>query len=98
MRIAITLSLALLASCSRTDSKEAESAARDFARNVPGTTGVNCATSDSDGDGYVSCTIFRGTGEPMQVQCGSETLCVWNCARGCKYVPSMKVSGPRVGL
>lgn len=85
--------LLLLAACERTDVSAANSSAATFAKNIPNATGTTCADVDSDGDGYVTCTVFRGEQEPMQIQCGSERLCVWNCARGCKYEPSMKIRG-----
>jgi len=92
-----TLMLAILASlcaCSRTDVDAANKAAKAFVKNIDGATGVVCADTDTDGDGYVSCTVFMGKGvEPMQIQCGSETICINNCARGCKYEPSVKIRG-----
>lgn len=76
-----------LACCSRTDTAKANSSAHEYMRDVPGATGAQCADTDSDGDGYVSCTIFRGSADPLPIQCGSEKWCVWNCASGCKYTP-----------
>lgn len=45
-------------SVSGEDQTTAENEARDFARKLGlKTTGVSCAKTDSDGDGYVSCTL-----------------------------------------
>lgn len=92
--VALVLVLVLLFSgCSRTDAEAANQSALQFTQHIEGQTGVVCAESDSDRDGYVSCTVFRGKDEPLQIQCGSEKWCVWNCARGCKYQPTVKVRG-----
>jgi hypothetical protein len=95
MRIAFTLSLLLAAGGCRTDVSSATRDAEEYSRNFPGVTGLDCARADSDGDGYVTCTLFRGANDPLQIQCGSERLCLWNCARGCKYVPAMRMEGHR---
>lgn len=94
-RILISLILLALTACQRTDVVAANASATDFAKHVPGATSAVCADVDADGDGYVSCTVFRGNDEPMQIQCGSERICIWNCARGCKYEPTMKLNGRR---
>jgi len=96
MRASI-LVLIFVGACTRTDPTAADSAARLFVKNIPGTTGLECARTDSDGDGYCSCTVFRGTEEPMQIACGCEAICIWNCVRGCKYEPAMKFNRPRRG-
>lgn len=82
----------LIASCANTDPAAATSGAAEYVKHIPNATGVECAQTDSDGDGYCSCTVFRGAEEPMQIQCGCERICVWNCARGCKYVPNLKLN------
>ncbi len=80
-----------LSGCRRTDPEAASSAAEEFVRHIPDATGVECAQTDSDGDGYCSCTVFKGREEPMQIQCGCQAVCVFNCVRGCKYQPTMKL-------
>lgn len=90
--VLLVLAVLVLASCERTDITAANISAGEFAKHVDGSTGVTCAEVDTDGDGYVSCTVFRGHDEPMQIQCGSQRLCVWNCARGCKYQSSEKLN------
>lgn len=95
-----TLTILLLLSataCQRTDVAAANTSAAEFAKHVPGATGTLCAEVDTDGDGYVSCTVFRSGDEPMQIQCGSQRICLFNCARGCKYEPSVKLNGRRPG-
>lgn len=90
----LTISFLAVIACNHTDKAAADSAAKEFIKHIDGATSVLCADTDTDGDGYVSCTVFMGKGEePMQIQCGSETVCINNCARGCKYEPSMKFRG-----
>lgn len=72
--------------CSNTNLGAANAAAEDFVKRMPEATGFSCADQDTDGDGYVTCTVFRRGLDPIPIQCGSERYCV-NCARGCKYVP-----------
>lgn len=93
-KLIVIVSLVLSVGCNRTDKAAADSAAQEYIKHIEGATSVVCADTDTDGDGYVSCTVFMGKGEePMQIQCGSEMYCVNNCARGCKYEPSMKFRG-----
>lgn len=87
----IAIAVLLLTACRTTNKEAADRAAREFIRNFPNATGVSCADQDTDRDGYVTCTVFRGNLEPETIQCGSETYCI-NCARGCKYVPAIKIS------
>ena len=73
------------ASCAKADPEKAEKAAKEYAKHIKGTTGeVSCARSDSDGDGYVTCTLFMEEGEPMGAECGAQKYCGCNCAEGCK--------------
>ena len=90
LRIAIVC-MALVA-CARTKPEEANKAAAEYIKRVPGATGYECAATDSDDNGYCSCTVFRGEQDPMAIECGCERWCIWNCARGCKYVP---FAGPK---
>lgn len=80
-------SLTLLVACSTADIGRARKYAEDFAKNVDGATGVDCNDSDSDNDGYVSCTVFRKGMDPLPLSCGAERFCVFNCASGCKVTP-----------
>lgn len=91
MKSILFTALALCTACSRTDVDAANTAASVFTKNIQNSSGFSCAEVDTDNDGYVTCTVFRGSEEPMQIQCGSERWCIWNCARGCKYVPAMKI-------
>ena len=76
--------------CQCQDAAEAERAAKEFAKKVPGATGdVSCAQTDSDDDGYCSCTVFRQDGSTLPINCGCEKYC-FNCARGCKVVENVK--------
>lgn len=48
--------------------------------------GVGCSTADSDGDGYVSCTVNRGQDrEPMMIECRRLT------GSGCKLAQKQNV-------
>lgn len=50
--------------------------ARGWAVGIPGQTGVSCNSYDSDGDGYISCVIYRSSEAPLQIECG---------LGGCRY-------------
>jgi hypothetical protein len=92
-KLIMIVSLLSLVACKTTDKEAADASAKEFIKNVDGAKSVVCADTDTDRDGYVSCTVFfAGDREPMQIQCGSETYCV-NCVRGCKYEPAMKLRG-----
>lgn len=56
---------------------EAETFARSMGESY---TGINCVTYDSDGDGYVSCTIFRSGKDPLPIECARK----WSRNSGCK--------------
>ncbi len=60
---------------------KARDSAYDFAKQmgVP-FTGVTCVDMDSDGDGYVSCTVFRTGQDPYPIECARE----WSRNKGCK--------------
>lgn len=76
------LLLLALTSCVTTD--EAVSSARRFATDLGyEVRGVSCSGRDSDGDGYMSCSVrVIGDGPPLELQCG---------VSGCKQVQSVKV-------
>lgn len=48
--------------------------------------GVSCVNQDSDGDGYVSCTVKRGNGELMAIECNPSM----GLEGGCR-IPARKV-------
>jgi hypothetical protein len=81
----------IMAACHNADVASARKQAEEFAKEIPGAVRVQCNDSDSDGDGYVSCTIFRGSNDPLPIQCGAENWCVTNCAHGCRLaIPTTK--------
>ena len=82
------LALCFLVACSHADASKAAAEAKAFSANFPDATGVVCNDSDSDGDGYVSCTLFRGAKDPLAISCGAERWCIMNCATGCKLTPA----------
>jgi hypothetical protein len=95
MAVGILLAWSTLPGCNMADHDKAVSAAKKYAKNVPDATGnVDCVAKDSDGDGYVSCTIFRKEGDPVAVECGAEKWCGCNCAEGCKAAQP-KIKGSR---
>lgn len=87
----ILMLLIVSASCSNADPQEAQRLAEQFAQHVDGATSVLCNDTDSDQDGYISCTVFRKDQDPLSLQCGAEKVCGCNCAHGCKYMPVGKI-------
>ena len=62
-----------------------ETTAKKFAAKIPGTTGdVDCILSDSDNDGYVSCTVFMKSGNPIAIECMSPWASRLHASSGCK--------------
>lgn len=91
--LAVTLSM--FTACNKTDAAAAEKSAAEYAQKVKGATGdISCTQKDSDGDGYVTCTIFMAEGEDRSVECGAQARCWFgDCARGCKIVDTVKFTG-----
>lgn len=83
----ILLSITFLVACANVDINKANREAKEFARNIAGASGVSCNDTDSDHDGYVSCTVFRGEKDPIAISCGAEVRCLFNCASGCRVTP-----------
>lgn len=55
--------------------------------------GVSCVERDSDGDGYVSCTIFRKGKDPIALECAYGGF--WSAGPGCKMAqPKMRAVTP----
>ena len=65
------LMILMLVGCNHADVADARKQAEEFMKKIPGAESVQCNDSDSDGDGYVSCTIFRGSADPLAIQCGA---------------------------
>ena len=93
----IVSAIALLTACSTVKPEVAKKAAREWAANVGEVRSVTCTGSDSDGDGYISCTAFfvDPSIKPIRLDCGAERFCVANCARGCKEAEAVKIQGGR---
>jgi hypothetical protein len=51
------------------DHDVATSEAEKFSENISGVTKIECVARDTDGDGYVSCTLFRGNKDPLFIEC-----------------------------
>jgi hypothetical protein len=69
---------------------EIETEATAFDRMIDGDAfkAATCVTLDSDGDGYVTCTVFRRAQEPYAIEC--------TCRKGnhgCKPA-ALKLRGP----
>ena len=60
--------------------EDAVNDAQNWSRPVPGATGGETTGRDTDGDGYISCTVFRQNAEPLFIECAS-TL---SASSGCR--------------
>lgn len=84
------LLLCLLSGCALTGAhqKEAEKQAAEWAKQMGMEDAkVSCVRDDSDGDGYVSCTVASG-GQMHSVECTG----AWTINDGCR-VPKFQVKG-----
>lgn len=92
MKKIVSVFVFAMIACSTADVQKATKQAEEFAKHMPEATGVTCNDSDSDGDGYVSCTVFRGDKDPLALSCGAQRFCSCNCASGCKLMaPALRV-------
>ena len=85
------LSLVLLSGCFG-DPEAAKSAARAYAKDMGyEVVGVSCTGTDTDGDGYVSCTLqVKGHQDPIALEC---TRGEFTFTSGCKVaMPKLRVS------
>lgn len=92
------ISLIVLGTCARavkSDDGQAETAARAFGRTLGlDVRGASCVDYDSDGDGYVSCTLSVREGETtrvLAVECARAVT--W--ATGCRMQKPGMVGVPR---
>jgi hypothetical protein len=77
--------LALLALGCTIDGIDAKPAARLWAAEMGyKTQGVSCAESDSDWDGYVSCSVNAEGQDPISIECG------YSYRIGCKMSENIK--------
>lgn len=87
----LALVLALIASAC-ISAYDPTPSAIEFAKHIPGNSGVSCMAQDTDGDGYCSCTVFRSglensdqARDPVGIACGCgrnrETM---RMVEGCK--------------
>lgn len=76
------LLIATVASCRGVG--EAENSAKSFAdRRFEGHKGVECMDRDTDGDGYVSCTVFMPN-DAIAIECATENLRAGCSSSGCR--------------
>lgn len=55
--------------------------AQEFSKQLDGVvTGTDCVDRDTDGDGYVTCTVFRKDKDPLSILCAAK----WSLNKGCK--------------
>ncbi|KKL88469.1 hypothetical protein LCGC14_1924370 [marine sediment metagenome] len=45
--------------------------AADWASRIENAKLVECVHHDSDYDGYVSCTVYRGSADPLYIECAA---------------------------
>ena len=70
----------------RASEKEARTWAHDLGLNVER---VVCNDNDSDGDGYVSCTLATKDGATQQVECRG----AWSWGHGCRVPkPNLQIT------
>lgn len=82
------------AGCSMGSADHAEAAAQAHAGKLGWKVkGIACAGTDTDGDGYISCTVGLGNGDERNLECESGGSL--SRASGCKQAPLIKqnVSG-----
>lgn len=66
--------------CIRVDPEGSKNNAMGYAKELGyNPLGAACSSADSDGDGYVSCTVRLGDGEPPLA-----LECQWLFGEGCK--------------
>lgn len=76
------LLITIVASCRGVG--EAENSAKSFAdRRFEGNKGVECMTRDTDGDGYVSCTVFMPN-DAIAIECATENHALGCHSTGCR--------------
>ena len=71
MRALLAILIVSVIGCADPDWERPSRAVKEFMSHIPGSVSAVCAKTDTDGDGYVSCTIFRGERDPLYVDCPS---------------------------
>jgi len=71
------------------DPEAAKAAARVYAKDLGyEVTGISCAETDTDDDGYIACSVrVKGQDLPLALECGRGTL---TFAGGCKQAQIMR--------
>lgn len=67
-----------------------ETAAMRWAQHIPTATGVTCVAMDLNGDGYLSCSVFRGSELPIAIECASEERIQSGCRLPVGQAPTKK--------
>jgi hypothetical protein len=86
----LSVPLAALVGCG--DIEHAKASARSYARDLGYTAvGVSCTGTDSDGDGYVACSVrVEGQDAPIALECSHGDF---TFTEGCKLAPTYKMMG-----
>lgn len=85
------------ASISGSHQREAESQARAWTEEIGmKVKAITCAGTDSDGDGYVSCTIVEDLGDKGTKMHSMECAGAYNLNQGCR-VPKLQIRQPTSG-
>lgn len=80
----------LLAGCG--DVEKARAAAKQYAQELGyKPLGIACTSTDTDGDGYVACSVrIEDKAEPLALECSRGD---WTFTEGCKVaMPKMRVN------
>ena len=81
-KIILFVLISVVASCRGPGKSEAS--AKSFAeRRFENNTGVECLDRDTDGDGYVSCTIFLPN-DAIAIECATENHVLGCSSSGCR--------------
>lgn len=83
--IGILIAILVGGSWNRKATPETLRYAQEFAGQLPDSDGAkaSCMDRDSNGDGYVSCTVFRKAKDPLPIECGFEKSIGWS-NHGCR--------------
>jgi hypothetical protein len=82
LAILLAIGVPLTCACKRYNSDQgiATEAALEWSKSLSDTIKVECVKWDSDLDGYVSCTVYRESGDPLYIECAG----AWTLNEGCR--------------
>ncbi len=86
--IGLTFVVGFVGNCAGCNTADVPANARAWATSMGmKPTGVQCVTRDTDGDGYVSCTIRSEDGKLQNIECAGGFL---NINEGCR-IPKLQL-------